>query len=534
VPERSLSRNVTIAVMTVFGAFIATMGAVAVFLLVQDAHIRNIFTGDFTQTIAAADVVREAETLNGQILERVLGIQRSDSELSLVDIPQIAIFQDKVAQLAPGKLDRLISPYLENIRALDEALLSERRLLSEHTKIVDAVLETGNALRSGGVPDKNLEIAALALTGQISALLALDGPGQSRRLRQDIDQSLGQMQNLMAKTKNGLTGAQLLVSISDLARRSVENQQALAVARQRTLAMLRITRTSAQQINSATFGDLQDRREAVLDSMDKHSKRSRMTLGFMAVVAGLSVGLTVWLMAFISGRVTRRLDALSRAMMAHVQGLRPVIPQDGDDEIARMGQAFGVFVEGRDRAEADLALVAMTDSLSGLGNRRGFDQHLDSEWRRCARDGAPLCLIMADIDHFKLYNDIYGHPQGDECIRRVAQVIRQAMRRPGDYVARYGGEEFVCILPATDLEGARGIAQSIRNALAELAISHQGAPSNGGRVTLSLGVAILPPTETVRPQFLVDLADQALYRAKKSGRDQIQVSEFTDENVESA
>ncbi|WP_291716994.1 diguanylate cyclase [Magnetospirillum sp. 64-120] len=532
--ERSLSRNVTIAVMTVFGAFVATMGAVGLFLLDQDTRTRTIFTNDFPQTMAAADVVREAETLNGQILERVLGIRRTDSELLLTDVPQIAIFQDKLGQLTPGQLDRLVTPYLENIPALDDALQVERRLQAEQELLVDEVLALGNTIRDGALHDNELETQALVVTAQISALLAVNSAGQGRRLRRQLEQSRADLQKSLDQAKNTVIGTQLLVSLSHLARRSQENQEALGVARQRTLAMLRMVRTSAQQINSATFSDFTDRRQAVSEAMDQHSERSAMTLALIAVVAGLSAVLTVWLMAFISKRVIRRLDALSRVMMAHVQGQRPKIPTDGGDEIAGMGQAFAVFVEARDRAEADLALVAVTDSLSGLGNRRGFDQHLDNEWRRCIRDSTPLCLIMADIDHFKLYNDIYGHPQGDECIRRVAQVIRQAMRRPGDYVARYGGEEFICVLPATEIDGARAIAQSIRAALAKLDMPHQGAEATGGIVSLSLGIAILQPSEHERPQFLIDLADQALYRAKKMGRDQVQVSELTDGNVESA
>nr|WP_249208726.1 GGDEF domain-containing protein [Magnetospirillum sulfuroxidans] len=199
-----------------------------------------------------------------------------------------------------------------------------------------------------------------------------------------------------------------------------------------------------------------------------------------------------------------------------------------------MGRAFSVFVLARDRAEADLALIAVTDALSGLGNRRGFDHHLQNEWRRCARDQLPLTLIMADIDHFKLYNDRYGHPQGDECIRQVGELLRRVLRRPGDFAGRYGGEEFVCILPATDHEGALSLAQAIRHDMAQLNIVHQGAPENGGRITLSIGVVTLIPTEDIPPQHLVDLADAALYQAKKSGRDRVCGTDIAGVNVESA
>lgn len=167
----------------------------------------------------------------------------------------------------------------------------------------------------------------------------------------------------------------------------------------------------------------------------------------------------------------------------------------------------------RDRLES----LTMTDSLTDIANRRRFDQHLDEEWRRCARMNVPLSAVLTDIDRFKAFNDNYGHTAGDDCIRKIARALAGAPNRAGDLVARYGGEEFACLLPGTDSEGARAVAERMREAVNDLAIPH--AWSNvTGNVSISAGVASLVPTGEGDPETLVRLADKMLYEAKNAGR----------------
>ncbi|MFN3657768.1 MAG: GGDEF domain-containing protein [Pseudolabrys sp.] len=158
-----------------------------------------------------------------------------------------------------------------------------------------------------------------------------------------------------------------------------------------------------------------------------------------------------------------------------------------------------------------------TDSLTGIGNRRRFDDALDREWRRCGRSGKPLSLLMIDVDHFKAYNDHCGHLQGDECLRRVALLLVGSVGRPGDLVARYGGEEFVCLLPETGAEGARAVADKCVRVLDEAAIVH---PALGlhGRLSISIGVATAEELGGRASGSLVALADKLLYEAKAAGR----------------
>ena len=164
--------------------------------------------------------------------------------------------------------------------------------------------------------------------------------------------------------------------------------------------------------------------------------------------------------------------------------------------------------------------LAFLDGLTGIANRRQFDLELEKEWRRMMRRNAPLSLLMIDIDHFKAFNDHYGHGAGDECLRLVARSIAGVIKRPGDLAARYGGEEFAVILPDTDERGAAVVAESMLRAINALQIAHETSPV-AGQVTISLGAASYVPQRHETPQGLINAADRALYLAKTAGRNQI-------------
>jgi len=168
-------------------------------------------------------------------------------------------------------------------------------------------------------------------------------------------------------------------------------------------------------------------------------------------------------------------------------------------------------------ANIELKKVAVTDVVTGISSRRSFDDRIKQEISRGRRNEEPLAVIMADIDYFKLYNDTFGHTNGDESLYRVAQAIKGVLKRPTDFVARYGGEEFVILLVNTQMEGAKLIAEEIRNAVLELKIPHSSG--NEEFVTLSLGVSVAYSEVTIKQ--LVEQADKALYQAKDDGRNQV-------------
>jgi diguanylate cyclase (GGDEF)-like protein len=165
-------------------------------------------------------------------------------------------------------------------------------------------------------------------------------------------------------------------------------------------------------------------------------------------------------------------------------------------------------------ANQELERLANLDGLTQVANRRCFDDHLQQEWARAVREKSSLTLILCDVDHFKTYNDAYGHAAGDDCLRQLAQAIAQTTHRPGDLTARFGGEEFAVVLPNTNASGGIAVAHSIQDAVAQLA-------HGGVRISLSIGVATVLPTQERSVPMLVELSDRALYLAKERGRDRI-------------
>jgi diguanylate cyclase (GGDEF)-like protein len=174
-----------------------------------------------------------------------------------------------------------------------------------------------------------------------------------------------------------------------------------------------------------------------------------------------------------------------------------------------------------------LSTLSFVDGLTGVANRRKFEEALETEWRRCSRQDGVLGLIMCDVDLFKLYNDNYGHQAGDVCLKAVAVTLQENLNRGGDLIARYGGEEFVCLLPDTDLEGVKATASRLATAVNELAIPHARS-SVAQRVTISLGGTSATAHPDLMPSELVRRADTLLYRAKQNGRNRAIVEPFND------
>lgn len=167
-----------------------------------------------------------------------------------------------------------------------------------------------------------------------------------------------------------------------------------------------------------------------------------------------------------------------------------------------------------------LQALSAVDGLTGIPNRRRLDEYYSLEWLRAKRRQTPLSVIMADIDHFKDYNDAYGHAQGDECLKAVAKALESSLKRPTDLLARYGGEEFAVVLPETGVEGAGHLAEDMRAGVEALDIPHAKSPVTG-HVTISLGTGTMIPGAMTQPKALIQLADEMLYKAKSGGRNRV-------------
>ncbi|MGB5198904.1 MAG: diguanylate cyclase [Sedimenticolaceae bacterium] len=213
-----------------------------------------------------------------------------------------------------------------------------------------------------------------------------------------------------------------------------------------------------------------------------------------------------------------------------IMGLMTVI--FGVAMLASSAQVRRIFAESNrlrhqlsSSMEAGQALekLARLDALTGIPNRRLFEEELEKEWARAERDNSSLSVITADIDHFKEYNDRYGHPAGDRCLKKVAKTMEGALLRPADTVARIGGEEFAFLLPQTTLSGAKSVAQLMSKHIIALNLPHEGAPATG-QVTLSFGVASSDQSSIISAAELLRASDMALYDAKRHGRNQISIA----------
>jgi diguanylate cyclase (GGDEF)-like protein/PAS domain S-box-containing protein len=181
------------------------------------------------------------------------------------------------------------------------------------------------------------------------------------------------------------------------------------------------------------------------------------------------------------------------------------------------------YEEALERTNKKLENLARIDGLTQIPNRRVFDEKLEKEWQRMQRFHLPISLILIDVDFFKLYNDSYGHAQGDECLKQIACAIRGCIHRSHDLAARYGGEEFGCILPETDLKGAAVVADSVLNAVLSCKIPHEYSPVSS-IVTISIGCFCMIPEREDKPSVLIKEADVLLYKSKASGRNQITIN----------
>ena len=272
--------------------------------------------------------------------------------------------------------------------------------------------------------------------------------------------------------------------------------------------------------------------EAAYTAPAGRSARQTMALLALTLVAVAAVGL--WLARLIATPIERITHAASHGDLrgiALASPMRSPIREVGElalrlhalaTELRRTLDDLESRVEQRTAAlmaaNAELQRLNTLDALTGIPNRRVFDEALEREWQRGARAGQPLSVLLVDIDHFKSFNDHYGHPAGDHALREVAQALHGIPRRPADVVARYGGEEFALVLPDTDEDGARAVASALQAAVARLDLRRDDVPGQR-RLTLSIGVASLLPRAGVDPGDLVHRADAQLYAAKAAGRD---------------
>ena len=263
---------------------------------------------------------------------------------------------------------------------------------------------------------------------------------------------------------------------------------------------------TANEIDNSVLADAKFATEEV--------KRQTRIVGWVLLIAILTVACIIFL---IQKQVVRRLVTLNLLVHDKLDGVERNRKLEGNDEISDIANTFKIFAKTIEEQKKTLEHLSMSDGLTGIANRRAMDDKLLHEVQLSVRQKWPVSILLLDVDYFKAFNDNYGHSAGDKCLQNVAKTISQSMHRKSDFAARYGGEEFVCILPDTDDEGARLIAQQILAALSLRNIPHNYSPA-APFVSLSIGIATSLPEQLCSPEMLLKNADKALYMAKDQSR----------------
>jgi diguanylate cyclase (GGDEF)-like protein len=273
----------------------------------------------------------------------------------------------------------------------------------------------------------------------------------------------------------------------------------------------------------------------VISAEDDFLGEVREAMADTAIVLIISFLFSIFFTAWIAGRVTKPIVSLSIAAEELANGKLMPIPDDGrKDELGKLTRSFNkmalqltnvvanleeeVSMRTQELKESNKVLkqLSFSDGLTGIANRRKFDEAIQSAWYTALRHDRPIALLMLDIDFFKDYNDSYGHNAGDECLKEIGKLMHEKARRITDLAARYGGEEFVILLQDIETDNLADYAEEIRKSIEELNIEHTASPFK--RVTVSIGCSYMVPAADTMPTVLIETADQALYRAKGNGR----------------
>lgn len=407
----------------------------------------------------------------------------------------------------------VLSAWITRGALQEQRLLSRQRAQVSHTgfDLLAAVPHTGEYL--------------LASPAELGPLIQADIQ-QLQAFRRRLDQHLSALSHIPNGTELHREMEVIrLLSVQlegNLQRAARDGEQALREGRRPTASVLRNTVSDPGIRLIRRHGELMAAQHDRLDASADAAERARRWAGQLGVLVGslmllLGWGIGLTLAWRTSDRVLEPLLRLEQLMQGDPREAAAALSSDpfrrAPSEIRSLATSFRELLAKLNELLSSLEEQSRTDSLTGVGNRRHFDEQLAREWGRGQRSGRVLSLLILDIDHFKLYNDRYGHVQGDACLRRVAAAIRDQLRRSSDLAFRIGGEEFAVLLPDSTQNEATQLAERIIDAIDALAIEHAGSRV-APRVTASIGVASCRPQQEVTSRQLVEWADSALYSRK--------------------
>lgn len=505
-------------------------------LLQQTEGLKELSGLHYERALTAAELSRDAEVIAAQTFESILSTNRSVSQEGAVDQDLVDLYRYVRKQLTAtnekeqGYLDEIDlwqKPYFASLEKLAQRMEEERLLMQQEQELLSDLQKLSEQLLQSPLSYQSSLLAQQIINTCLIALKA-EKNGQLFRLEQSAEKYLAQLSGTSSLTQQ----------LASLISRTFDLRKPLILSHRATLASAREARLYSQRLTTSSynyFQSLKNTAHLAARDYEASAQRAFMMVGVFSVIFLISI---LTMVVFIRRRLVERLDHLSDTMSAHVAGDPKAIPTDGEDEISVIGQAFEIFVDARNTAEQrlnqaqeetekanqqlrklnrQLLVLSETDPLTGVANRRYFDQKLQDHWQMALNLRKPLALIMCDIDRFKAYNDHFGHQAGDECLKQVASTLDEIVHRfPDTLLGRYGGEEFILLQGSSSEEQIFQLAEAMRTAISEQRLQHPD--SEHGIVTLSLGTAIIQPDSYSSIDQLIQQADDALYQAKTKGR----------------
>ncbi|MFG1488254.1 diguanylate cyclase [Oceanospirillum sp. HFRX-1_2] len=505
-------------------------------LLQQTEGLKELSGLHYERALTAAELSRDAEVIAAQTFESILSTNRSVSQEGAVDQDLVDLYRYVRKQLTAtnekeqGYLDEIDlwqKPYFASLEKLAQRMEEERLLMQQEQELLSDLQKLSEQLLQSPLSDQSGLLAQQIINTCLIALKA-EKNGQLFRLEQSAEKYLAQLSGTSSLTQQ----------LASLISRTFDLRKPLILSHRATLASAREARLYSQRLTTSSynyFQSLKNTAHLAARDYEASAQRAFVMVGVFSVIFLISI---LTMVVFIRRRLVERLDHLSDTMSAHVAGDPKAIPTDGEDEISVIGQAFEIFVDARNTAEQrlnqaqeetekanqqlrklnrQLLVLSETDPLTGVANRRYFDQKLQDHWQMALNLRKPLALIMCDIDRFKAYNDHFGHQAGDECLKQVASTLDEIVHRfPDTLLGRYGGEEFILLQGSSSEEQIFQLAEAMRTAISEQGLQHPD--SEHGIVTLSLGTAIIQPDSYSSIDQLIQQADDALYQAKTKGR----------------
>ncbi len=346
-------------------------------------------------------------------------------------------------------------------------------------------------------------------------------------LLRQTERQLNEAFELAIEQANATKNQQLLDGLNKLSKQitgesglfnqKIESLRIIGRARGRDNFVRNLIGDVARNLEQQTLLVNRATKNRSLKASDQVKEQTTLTIA----VGLLLIFITLTIIVFLYRRIVSRLLSLSRQVDLASEDKIDTIEISGNDEITNLSENFSIFLSKVKEQEKALRSLSLSDPLTGIPNRRAFEKQLEFSMAQARRNSWTLSLMMVDVDYFKLFNDHYGHSEGDACLRLVANQLNQMALRNTDFCARFGGEEFVCILPNTDNTGARQKAEELRQSIERLCIEHVKSDICDC-VTVSIGVATLPfnSNSSWLPTTVIEQADKALYSAKENGRNQ--------------